>query len=702
MDKRSGNTRRKFMKQTERLNPVKSVGSQLFLIFLSSIVVVVLSLGIASYTKARNTLKDHAAEANRQTIIQLSEKMDILLNQYEKMAVQLFFDPQFQADLTLFHAALTPAEQFVAMTSLNQKLATQSVSDSRIVSISLVPDDDSKEIIRDGGSKLVDEDVRTQEWFRQILLHQNQYQPVYAGDSSTYEYSWFPASLASEDNSNIVYVQSLENMGDSAHYTIMIEIKNDLLHDSFQNVELGLGSNIQLVSENGMVVASSVPEEERKISQYTFILDSASNVSSMETTGPDGEELLAVFSVLDKADWKLAGTIPTSQLVSTASSILSTAYIAAGGAVLLAILIGIWMVRSIARPLVRLKNLMEEGAKGNLLVRAEYSSDNEIGQLSFSFNRMMDQLADLVSQTAEIAGEVLDTAGKLGQASRHTADSAEDIAVSTQQIASGAEGLAREAERGSELTELITRKLAVVIESNERMDRAARKVGDSSVKGVTQLEQLLAINGRTGEDIQTLSLKMYRLKETAFSAMKMLDLMKSITQQTNILSLNAGIEAARAGEAGQGFRVVADEIRGLAHQSKESIAVVTQIAESIMNETNEAIAALAGFVPQFEDQTAFVNGTSELFISVQQQMDAFIESLGQVTESIQGLSQSQNTLTESMNSVSAVAEQSSATSEEVASISSEQQTVSSQLLSLTMTLENVSSRLKHKLSLFKM
>ena len=88
--------------------------------------------------------------------------------------------------------------------------------------------------------------------------------------------------------------------------------------------------------------------------------------------------------------------------------------------------------------------------------------------------------------------------------------------------------MAREAERGSELTELITRKLAVVIESNERMDRAARKVGDSSVKGVTQLEQLLAINGRTGEDIQTLSLKMYRLKETAFSAMKMLDLMKSI------------------------------------------------------------------------------------------------------------------------------------------------------------------------------
>ncbi|MFD2876167.1 hypothetical protein ACFTAO_09755 [Paenibacillus rhizoplanae] len=73
------------------MNPTKSVGVKLFLIFLSSIVVVVLFLGLLSYNKAKNTIKENVSEANRQTIIQTSEKLDITLKQYESLALQLYF-----------------------------------------------------------------------------------------------------------------------------------------------------------------------------------------------------------------------------------------------------------------------------------------------------------------------------------------------------------------------------------------------------------------------------------------------------------------------------------------------------------------------------------------------------------------------------------------------------------------------------------
>ncbi|KAA2301956.1 methyl-accepting chemotaxis protein, partial [Clostridioides difficile] len=123
--------------------------------------------------------------------------------------------------------------------------------------------------------------------------------------------------------------------------------------------------------------------------------------------------------------------IPTSVLVQDAKGILTLtlwmALIDAG----IAVLIGIWMVRMIARPLGKLKDLMQEGAKGNLKVRTPYSSQDEIGQLSTAFNLMMEQITKLVEQTNRSAQEVLDTASELSSASKKTAVSASEIAVAT-------------------------------------------------------------------------------------------------------------------------------------------------------------------------------------------------------------------------------------------------------------------------------
>lgn len=688
------------IRQARRANPVKSVGVKLFLIFLCSIVVVVLLLGVISYDKAKNTIKANVSEANRQTIVQTSEKLDIMLNLYEKLALQIFFDPQVQEKLTALRNSATPYDQFVAIDAIEKKLVTQTTSDKMIVGISIIPEDTKFPVMSGGASKLLKEDPRDAEWFKNLQTKVKDYKPVFREDFKN-PYYWFPASAAEKGNTSIALMRTLKNTADAANYTVLFELNNTLFEDSFKSVSLGDGSRIQLVSGDGTVVASNVPEEDAQVSKFTFIAGSKTDNASREEKDPKGNSVLAVFNPLQKADWKLAGTVPLKQLVEPAKPILQTTFIAAGAAALLAALLGFWMVRMIARPLARLKDLMIEGAKGDLRVRTEYVSRDEIGQLSASFNEMMGRITELVSQTNETAKDVLETAGELAGASRKTASSAKEIAVATEEIAGGAGSLALEAERGNELTDLITRQMNAVIAANHEMDGAAREVGESSVKGVTQLEELFGKTGRTGEEIQALAVKMDHLKSTASSVMKVLDVMKNITQQTNILSLNATIEAARAGEAGRGFMVVADEIRGLADQSKKSIALVAEITDNIMNEMNATLAVLDNVKPQFESQMSSVKNTSELFVSVQNQMENFIESLGLVTESIGSLSQSQTVLSESMSNVSAVAEQSSATSEEVASLSNEQQSISDQLVALSTKLESVSGQLKDKLSLFK-
>lgn len=689
------------VRQVKRVNPLKSVGVKLFLIFLSSIVVVVLFLGILSYNKAKNTIKDNVAEANRQTIIQTSEKLDITLKQYENLALQLYFDTQMQTNLTELAAAESSYDMFVATDAISKRLSSQTTTDSNIVAISLIPTDPEMTLISSGSSGLKTDGIRDEEWFKTVVSNSTAYEPYYTEESQSAQNYWFPTSVEGDGGKNIAMVRSLKNLGSNAGYVVMLELKSSLLEEAFQSVKLGEGSRIQLVAPDGTVVASSVSEDDGQVSAFNFIKDSGKSNDSQEAKDPEGKDVLAVYNPMGKADWKLAGVVPTDRLVEAATPILFTTFIAAGAAALLAILIGFWMVQMIAKPLARLKDLMVEGAKGDLSVRTEYASKDEIGQLSASFNMMMERITDLVAQTTDTAREVLETAGELGDASRKTAVSAKEIAAATEEIAGGAGSLAQEAERGNELTDLIAMQMQSVIAANAEMDQAARGVGEASGHGARQLEELLEQTGRTGEMTSALVDRVNNLKDTVYSVIKVLDVMKNITQQTNILSLNATIEAARAGEAGRGFMVVAGEVRQLADQSKQSIALVAGITDKIMNEMNETVAVLSEVAPLFKEQMGSVKNTSDIFVSVKGQMEDFITSLESVTGAIDSLNHSQGVLSDAMSNVSAVAQQSSATSEEVASLSNEQQNVSDHLVSLSNKLQGASTQLESKLSLFK-
>ena len=168
----------------------------------------------------------------------------------------------------------------------------------------------------------------------------------------------------------------------------------------------------------------------------------------VRTKDEEGRNVLAVYNTLNTNDWKLVGSVQTSELTKDASSILVITLIVAPS-MLFCYSDRDLMVRMIARPLGKLNLLMKEGAKGNLNVRTDHKSQDEIGQLSASFNDMMEQITGLVQQTSNTAQEVLRTATELSDASKKTAISAKEIAVATEEIANGASSLAVEAERGA-------------------------------------------------------------------------------------------------------------------------------------------------------------------------------------------------------------------------------------------------------------
>lgn len=678
--------------QVRKANPVKSVGVKLFLIFFAGIMIFVISLGLLSYSKAKNTIEENASRANQETIDQTKEKMDIILERFVDTSTQIFFDPEMQSLLqNMSNKDLTAYDMFINSSSINKQLSNVAFTNKSMEAIYLVPTDENKSTMGTGSSSASMGDIRSEAWYDEI---------VQSGG-----YRWLPTEIK-EDGSAPTFriARSMKNLqGTNQSYVLVIELKLEVLEEQLKSLNLGEGAVIQLIAPDKKVVASTIADRTGKETELAFYGDLTEQTGSTNAEyAVDGEstDMLVVYSTMETSDWKLIGMVPTSMLVKDAKGILTLTLWMALVDAAIAVLIGVWMVRMIARPLGRLKDLMQEGAKGNLKVRTPFTSKDEIGQLSAAFNLMMEQITKLVEQTNRSAQEVLDTASELSNASKKTAISASEIAVATEEIAGGASSLATEAERGNELTDNISRQMQSVVAANEEMGQSARHVEQSSETGTQHLNQLMTKTQKTEEMIGALVNKVDSLKESTSSVLKVLDVLQNITKQTNILSLNATIEAARAGAAGRGFMVVAGEVRQLAEQSRQSIDMVGEITDKIMHEMNETVAALSNVNPLFREQMDAVKDTNVIFASVQQQMGAFVEKLGMVTDSIGDLSKSQGTLSEAMSNVSAVAEESSATSEEVASLSSEQQNISNQLVNLSDKLENVSTELKNTLSRF--
>lgn len=672
-----------------QINPNKSVGVKLFLIFFIAIMTFVLAIGFVSYGVAKSTIQRNAETSNTQTILQTTQKLDIVFQKFADNLQQAFLDDEMQKAITeAYLPGLSDYDRFTQVTKMRTRLNGLTFSNDGFTAIYMLS---GKQAIDDISAGNTDpallSTIRDTEWFKDVSdKTMTQWMPVPKEDGSTPEV--------------FRLVRSVQSVTSMERFVLVADIKIKVLEDYLKEVSLGDGSEVKMLTADNFIVSSSNVESVGQTDTIDMSKAGTDSYGSFVTKDQSGESVLAVFVQHEMTGWKLVGTVATSELTKDAKSILSYTFLSALIVALITTLIAVWMVRMIAHPLGRMKELMEEGAKGNLKVRMETKAKDEIGQLSVSFNLMMEQITALVSQTNHSAQDVLETAAELTDASNKTAISAREIASATEEIANGATSLANEAERGNSLTDNIARQMEHVISVNQQMEQSAHQVHESSQRGTEYLNGLLDKTEASAEMISQLTSKVDELKTSTSSVMKVLDVMKNITQQTNILSLNATIEAARAGAAGRGFMVVADEIRQLADQSKQSIAMVGEITDNIQKEMNETVQALSDASPLFQEQMSSVKETGQIFVSVQQQMDNFITHLDKVTTSIDQLNESQNILSDAMSNVSAVAEESSATSEEVASLSSEQQTIGEQLVQLSMKLENVSTGLKDSLSKF--
>ncbi|MEG0860419.1 MAG: methyl-accepting chemotaxis protein, partial [Pseudomonas sp.] len=261
------------------------------------------------------------------------------------------------------------------------------------------------------------------------------------------------------------------------------------------------------------------------------------------------------------------------------SANLSSLLMALGAAVLG--LIVIWMTaRGVTRPILNVAAMLKDIAsgEGDLTRRLDYARKDELGELVSWFNRFLDKLQPVI---ANVKASVQDA--------RSTADQSAAIASQTsagmQQQYREVDQVATASHEMSATAQDVARNAAQAAEAARGADLATRE-GLELIRTTTRAIEQLACEMTAGmEEVQ-------QLADRSEQIGSVLEVIRAIAEQTNLLALNAAIEAARAGEAGRGFAVVADEVRNLARRTQDSVDEIRVVIEGLQQGTREVVGSM--------------------------------------------------------------------------------------------------------------
>ncbi len=257
----------------------------------------------------------------------------------------------------------------------------------------------------------------------------------------------------------------------------------------------------------------------------------------------------------------------------------------------LMVLFGLWVARSISAPLGELRRAIETAERSrDLSVRVAFSSNDEIGQVAKAYQSMMDRFRAIISDVR--------------MTSSHMQQSARELSTTTEETREGVAVQTRETDQVATATTEMTHAIEEVSRHAHQAADAANNANRETEQGNRVIDEALASIHSLSDRLNAAGDVIRRVETDSSSIGSVLDVIRGIAEQTNLLALNAAIEAARAGEQGRGFAVVADEVRSLAQRTQQSTQEIHGMIERLQAGAREAVRTMADGSDEMEKTMA--------------------------------------------------------------------------------------------------
>ncbi|MBE6024263.1 MAG: methyl-accepting chemotaxis protein [Cellulosilyticum sp.] len=506
-------------------------------------------------------------------------------------------------------------------------------------------------------------------------------------------FHWVQATELPENN--ILLYKKFTDLTRKADYYVACKVNISILCTYLDELSLLKDSHIYLVTSDGTVLHSNLEESAILPSYVQDQLDTDTELSSFNT-----KNHLVSYSTLSNG-WKLIVETPTSSLTEKLDSALIIILILLLVILLVAIGLGYFYADAFSKPIIALMELMKKAEKGDLTVTAPVKGKDEVAQLCNSFNHMMTNIKELITQTQEVIIHTLNSSETLNSSASYSVNTIQELAMAVTEIAEGTTTQALDTQKSAQdMQELALHMDTVGLKastllSNTEGAKSMIEGASAVMRSLTDtMNSSLTMSNHICDSIHELN----TLTKNIEDIMKLVD---GISEQTNLLALNASIEAARVGEAGKGFAVVANEVRHLADQTKNSTIDVRSTLNTIDQKMKDTVALAENSKQIISNQEGVVNESYNLFHKIIGILGDMLNELQDINQSVGDMHEFKDVMIEQIDNIASVTQESAASTEEVSSLATEQQTIMTQLSSLSTDLTTNMEKLKASINTFK-
>ncbi|WP_062107371.1 methyl-accepting chemotaxis protein [Bacillus niameyensis] len=371
-------------------------------------------------------------------------------------------------------------------------------------------------------------------------------------------------------------------------------------------------------------------------------------------------------------------------------------------AIFIGIAVALFMGRLISKPLVVMAKSAEKMAEGDLTEKElTVKSNDEIGKLAYSFNKMSQNVRHLLEQIRFNAEHVTMSAAELTASAEQSSQASEQITVTMQELAKGVDKEVQSIVETSQTINEISIGIQQIASSAQTVSSSSIDTFEKAEEGGhvirTAIEQMTSIS----QTVNGLGKSIKNLGERSNEIGQITGVITEIAAQTNLLALNAAIEAARAGEHGRGFAVVAEEVGKLAALSAQSAEQITSLISAIQEETEKSVVAMEGATKEVVSGIEVVHDAGKSFSQIESSINSVTTQIQEISAAVQQLAAGSEQIVQSMQFVKEIAEEASSSTQEVSSSTEEQLASMEEITASAQSLSQMAEELQQVIGRFK-
>ncbi|MFG6393372.1 MAG: hypothetical protein K1W24_04185 [Lachnospiraceae bacterium] len=450
---------------------------------------------------------------------------------------------------------------------------------------------------------------------------------------------------------------------------MVIDIDIEFVRNALKSIDTGKDGHVALVTSDGMEFYCEPDYNTKdKLIYGTGFYEqavSSENITGNQIVELNGKSNLFVYGKMETGNVLVAAVIPAERLLAETSNIKKISVILTLVCALVALVLGLAISKRISGIINYILHQLGKVADGNLAVQFQSNKKDEFGLLCEGVDMTVSQMRAILEDVNGISNELNDTTSYVANAAGLFMDTSEDIKNAVSEIETGVNKLDEGSAECLGQMEALSGIITNVSVNTEEIGKLTQETGQTISLGIERLHGLKESAKETTDITHNVINSIKELEKKSKSINTIISAINSISEQTNLLSINASIEAARAGEAGRGFAVVAEEIRKLSDQCMESAGQISEIIQEIISQTSDVVSTATIAEHAVASQTDAVSETAEYFRQIDIRVEKLLEALDIITVNVQNMDNSRNKILGTIEDISAVSAETSACSDNV-------------------------------------